>query len=124
VTRLANGAGVVSFAGTGYQAGRRWARQAIDVSIVAGSVQRPGTARSSGCTRSGTTGPASPARSPTPKAGPAARTPPPGLPPSYRNPDVARVPELDREIVFFRTDGARLVGPRGSAGRMPDSTAE
>jgi hypothetical protein len=28
------------------------------------------------------------------------------------------------EIVFFRTDGARLVGPRGSAGRMPDSTAE
>ena len=31
------------------------------------------------------------------------------------------------EIVFFqffRTDGVRLVGPRGSAGRMPDSTAE
>ena len=25
---------------------------------------------------------------------------------------------------FFRTDGARLVGPRGSAGRMPDSMAE
>ena len=25
---------------------------------------------------------------------------------------------------FFRTDGVRLVGPRGSAGRMPDSTAE
>jgi hypothetical protein len=35
VTRLASGAGVVSFAGTDYQAGRRWARQAI----VAGSVQ-------------------------------------------------------------------------------------
>jgi hypothetical protein len=39
VTRLANRAGTVSFAGTDYQAGRRWARQAIDVSIVAGSVQ-------------------------------------------------------------------------------------
>jgi hypothetical protein len=39
VTRLANGAGVVSFAGTDYQAGRGWARQSIDVSIVAGSVQ-------------------------------------------------------------------------------------
>jgi hypothetical protein len=26
VTRLANGTGVVSFAGTDYQAGRRWAR--------------------------------------------------------------------------------------------------
>jgi transposase InsO family protein len=39
VTRLANRAGVVSFAGTDYQAGRRWARQSVDVSIVAGSVQ-------------------------------------------------------------------------------------
>ena len=39
VTRLANRTGVVSFAGTDYQAGRRWARQSIDVSIVAGSVQ-------------------------------------------------------------------------------------
>ena len=39
MTRLANGYGVVSFAGTDYQAGRRWARQFIDVSIVAGSVQ-------------------------------------------------------------------------------------
>jgi hypothetical protein len=28
------------------------------------------------------------------------------------------------EIVFFRTDVARPVGPRGSAGRMPGSTAE
>jgi hypothetical protein len=35
VTRLANRTGVISFAGTGYQAGRRWARQSIDVSIVA-----------------------------------------------------------------------------------------
>jgi hypothetical protein len=45
VTRLANGTGTVSFAGTDYQAGRRWARQSIDVSIVAGSVQlsRDGT---------------------------------------------------------------------------------
>jgi hypothetical protein len=39
VTRLANGTGVVSFAGTDYQCGRRWARQSVDVSIVAGSVQ-------------------------------------------------------------------------------------
>jgi hypothetical protein len=39
VTRLADAAGVVSFAGTPYAAGRRWARTAIDVSIVAGSVQ-------------------------------------------------------------------------------------
>jgi transposase InsO family protein len=39
VTRLANGTGVVSFAGTDYQAGRGWARQSIEVSIVAGSVQ-------------------------------------------------------------------------------------
>jgi transposase InsO family protein len=39
VTRLADAAGVVSFAGTPYPAGRRRARTAIDVSIVAGSVQ-------------------------------------------------------------------------------------
>ena len=39
VTRLADGSGVVSFAGTPYTCGRRWARAAIDVSIVAGSVQ-------------------------------------------------------------------------------------
>jgi hypothetical protein len=39
VTRLANGNGVISFAGTDYQCGRGWARQSIDVSIVAGSVQ-------------------------------------------------------------------------------------
>jgi hypothetical protein len=41
VTRLADAAGVVSFAGTSYTCGRRWARTAIDVSIVAGSVQLP-----------------------------------------------------------------------------------
>ena len=40
VTRLADGQGVVSFAGTPYAAGRRRARTAVDVSIVAG----PGTA--------------------------------------------------------------------------------
>jgi len=40
VTRLASGADVVSFAGTDYPCGRSWARQSIDVSIVAGSVQR------------------------------------------------------------------------------------
>ena len=39
MTRLADGAGVVSFAGTPYACGRRWAREQIDVSIVAGSVQ-------------------------------------------------------------------------------------
>jgi len=39
VTRLANGSGLVSFACTDYQAGRRWARQSIDLSIMAGSVQ-------------------------------------------------------------------------------------
>jgi transposase InsO family protein len=39
VTRLADGAGVVSFAGTSYACGRMWARQAIEVSIVAASVQ-------------------------------------------------------------------------------------
>ena len=39
MTRLADAAGVVSFAGTPYAAGRRWARTAIDVSIVAALVQ-------------------------------------------------------------------------------------
>jgi transposase InsO family protein len=39
VTRLADGGGMVSFAGTGYRAGRRWAHTTIEVSIVAGSVQ-------------------------------------------------------------------------------------
>ena len=39
VTRLADGSGVVSFAGAAYGCGRAWARQSIDVTIVAGSVQ-------------------------------------------------------------------------------------
>jgi hypothetical protein len=39
VTRLADGVGMVSFAGTGYAAGRRFARQQIEVSIVGASVQ-------------------------------------------------------------------------------------
>jgi transposase InsO family protein len=39
VTRIADGNGAVSFAGTMYRAGRAWARQPIDVAIVAGSVQ-------------------------------------------------------------------------------------
>ncbi len=39
VTRKADGEGVVCFAGTGYRAGRAWARQLVDVTIVAGSVQ-------------------------------------------------------------------------------------
>ena len=36
---LARSTGVISFAGTDNQAGRGWARQSIDVTIVAGSVQ-------------------------------------------------------------------------------------
>jgi transposase InsO family protein len=39
VTRVADGAGAVSFAGTMYHAGRAWARHRIEVSLVAGSVQ-------------------------------------------------------------------------------------
>src|SRR5215470_12908175 len=39
VTRLANGTGVITFAGTTYPAGRRWAHASVDVTIVAGSVQ-------------------------------------------------------------------------------------
>jgi hypothetical protein len=39
VIRLADRAGVASFAGISYACGRGWARQAIDVTIVAGSVQ-------------------------------------------------------------------------------------
>ena len=39
VTRLADNSGVVSFAGMPYAAGRRFARQQVDVAIVAGSVQ-------------------------------------------------------------------------------------
>jgi hypothetical protein len=39
VTRLADRAGVVCFAGTSYTCGRMSARQPIDVTIVAGSVQ-------------------------------------------------------------------------------------
>ncbi len=39
VTRLADGAGEVSFAGTPYACGRRWAREPVDVTIVAGPVQ-------------------------------------------------------------------------------------
>ncbi|MCL3863278.1 hypothetical protein M1R94_19960 [Actinotalea sp. K2] len=39
VTRLADVNGNVCFAGATYRSGRAWARQAIDVAIVAGSVQ-------------------------------------------------------------------------------------
>jgi hypothetical protein len=39
VIRRADGGGMVSFAGTGYRAGRSWARQFVEVAIVAGSVQ-------------------------------------------------------------------------------------
>ena len=39
VTRIVDSSGSVSFAGAPYRAGRRFARQAIEVAIVAGSVQ-------------------------------------------------------------------------------------
>ena len=39
VVRMADAGGAVSFAGTAYACGRRWARATIEVSIVAGSVQ-------------------------------------------------------------------------------------
>ena len=39
VTRRVDGGGTVSFAGTGYRVGRSWARQLVEVAIVAGSVQ-------------------------------------------------------------------------------------
>jgi transposase InsO family protein len=39
VTRKADGSGTVSFAGTPYACGRRFARQSVEVAIVAGSVQ-------------------------------------------------------------------------------------
>ena len=39
VTRVADGNGCVSFAGSTYRAGRAWARQRITVAVVAGSVQ-------------------------------------------------------------------------------------
>jgi hypothetical protein len=39
VTRLCDASGTLSFAGTPYRAGRRFARQAVEVAIVAGSVQ-------------------------------------------------------------------------------------
>jgi hypothetical protein len=39
VTRLADASGTISFAGAPYRVGRRFARQPVEVSIVAGSVQ-------------------------------------------------------------------------------------
>ena len=39
VTRIVDSSGSVSFAGTPYRCGIRWARQSVDVAIVAGSVQ-------------------------------------------------------------------------------------
>ena len=39
VTRRVDQGGSVSFAGAGYRVGRSWARQPVDVAIVAGSVQ-------------------------------------------------------------------------------------
>jgi hypothetical protein len=39
VTRIVDSSGSISFAGTPYRCGMRWARQSVDVAIVAGSVQ-------------------------------------------------------------------------------------
>jgi hypothetical protein len=39
VTRRVDGGGTVSFSGTGYRVGRSWARQFVEVAIIAGSVQ-------------------------------------------------------------------------------------
>jgi len=39
VTRIVDAGGAVSFAGVNYRCGVRWARQTVEVSIVAGSVQ-------------------------------------------------------------------------------------
>jgi hypothetical protein len=39
VTRIVDAGGAVSFAGVPYRCGLRWARQTVQVSIVAGSVQ-------------------------------------------------------------------------------------
>lgn len=39
VTRLADSGGTVNFAGAPYRAGRAWARESVDVTLVAGSVQ-------------------------------------------------------------------------------------
>ena len=81
MTRLADAAGVASFAGTPYAAGRRWARTAVGVSIVAGSVQ---------LSRDGQVIRVHPVRRDRsrelgafadPRDGPAARTPPSATPP-------------------------------------------
>ena len=86
VTRLANASGTVSFAGTDSRPAAAGPARPSTCPSWSGRCSYPGTAGSSGSTRSGTTGPASSARSPTPKDTPAARTPPPALSPSYRNP--------------------------------------
>jgi hypothetical protein len=39
VTRVADGNGSISFAGTPYRAGRMWARRPVTVTLLAGSVQ-------------------------------------------------------------------------------------
>jgi len=83
VTQLANG--VVSFAAMDYQAGRPWARQSIDVSIVAGSVQ---LARDGMVIRVRPIRHDRPARSApslTPMVGSAARTQPSEMSSRYRN---------------------------------------
>lgn len=95
VTWFADGAGVISFAGTPYAAGRRWARQAIDVTIVAVSVQLSKDGKVIRVHPIRHDRSREPGAFANPKDDPAARTPPPAMSPSYRNSDVGRVPGPD-----------------------------
>jgi hypothetical protein len=96
VTRLANGDGTITFAGTDYRAGRMWARAFIDVTIVAGSVQlsKDGKVIRVHPIRHDRSRELGAFANPQGRA-PGARTPPSAMSPSYRNQSVARVPELD-----------------------------
>jgi transposase InsO family protein len=117
VTRLADGAGVVSFAGTAYACGRMWARQAIDVSIAAASVQlskdgklirvhpiRHDRTRELGAfanpkgrprRKNSAIGNVSQPPGPRRRVSPGYPNSPAEVSPRYQNSDVARVPELD-----------------------------
>ena len=100
VTWLPDAARGVSFADTPYAAGHRWACTAIDVSVVAGSVQCPRTGTSSASTPSATSAPANSVPSLTQRH---------SLPQElsrrkYRlatgTSTVAQVPELDKPPIF------------------------
>jgi hypothetical protein len=99
VTRIVDAGGAVSFAGVNYRCGVRWARQTVEVSIVAGSVQiakdgqvirvhpiRHDRSREFGAFAN-------------PKGRPDA--PPPSktiMSPTCRSADVVRVPEIDTSM--------------------------